>query len=110
MDGAGDIRRLITIGTPWKGTWLAYFGNRAEARDLEPESAVVTELSRLGPRMVSVTSIWTPCDQIVVPAANSVVEHADCIEIPVAGHLDLLLDGRVFVAVRDALRAPEAAA
>jgi len=110
MDGARDIRRLVTIGTPWKGTWLAYFGHRAEARDLEPESAVVTELSSICPRVVPVTSIWTPCDQIVVPARNSVIDHADCVEIPIAGHLDLLIDGRVFTAVRDALRAPKATA
>ena len=110
MDGAGDIRRLVTIGTPWKGSWLAYFGRRAEARDLEPESAVVTDVSRLAPQVLQVTSIWTECDQIVVPARSSVIDHANCIEVSVAGHLDLLLDGRVFTAVRNALRAKEAAA
>lgn len=100
MGGAADVRKLVTIGTPWQGTILAYLGRRAEARDLEPESAVVADVSRLP---VPVTSIWTPCDQIVVPATSSAIPDATCVEIPVAGHLDMLVDGRVFAAVRDAL-------
>ena len=100
MGGDRDVRRLVTIGTPWQGTHTAYLGARAEARDLEPESAVVADVAQLP---VPVTSIWTPTDQIVVPARSSAIAGARCIEIELAGHLDLLVDGRVFAAVRDAL-------
>lgn len=106
MDGASDVRRLVTIGTPWQGTWLAYLGQRSEARDLEPESAVIADVAQLP---VPLTSIWTPTDQIVVPARSSAIPGATSVEIPLAGHLDLLVDGRVFEAVRDALLAPDGA-
>ncbi len=103
MDGAADIRRLVTIGTPWQGTHIAYFGRRAEARDLEPESAVLAEVH---PLPVPVVSIWTPQDQIVVPATSSAIPGARLVEIELAGHLDMLFDGRVYAAVRDALLSP----
>jgi triacylglycerol esterase/lipase EstA (alpha/beta hydrolase family) len=32
MDGHADVRRIVSIGTPWQGTRTAYFGRRAEAR------------------------------------------------------------------------------
>ena len=105
MNGAGDVRRLVTIGTPWQGTHTAYLGRKAEARDLEPESAVIADVAHLP---VPVTSIWTPTDQIVVPAASSAIASAQSVELPLAGHLDMLVDGRVFAAVRDALSQPDA--
>lgn len=107
MNGAANIRRIVTIGTPWLGTHLARLGWRAESRDMQPGGSVIADIQDL---TVPVTCIWTQCDLVVVPARNSVRPQAKVVEIPVAGHLDMLVDGRVFAAVRDALAAPEEAA
>ena len=103
MDGADHIRRIVTIGTPWRGTRMAYLGRRTEARDLEPESTVIADVAHTA---VPVVAIWTPTDQIVVPASSSAPVEHQCVCIDLAGHLDLLFDGRTFAAVRDALTAP----
>ena len=100
MDGRDDVRRIVSIGTPWHGTETAYLGLRLEARDLEPESPTLADIRHLE---VPIVSIWTPTDQIVVPAASSAIPGQANVRIDLAGHLDLLFDGRTFTAVRDAL-------
>lgn len=109
MNGASDIRHIVTLGTPWRGTRLAHLGWKAEARDLEPNSEVVADVAEIC-EQVPVTSIWTPGDQIVIPATHSVLPGARMVELPLMGHLDMLFDGRVFTEVRDALKAPPAPA
>ena len=106
MNGRPDIRRIVSIGTPWNGTHTAYLGLRREARDLEPESNTLADIRSID---VPIVSIWTPTDQIVVPASSSAIPGATEIQIALAGHLDLLFDGRTFTAVRDALASPSAA-
>ncbi len=103
MNGHDDVRRIVSIATPWHGTETAYLGLRLEARDLEPESTTIADIH---PAMVPIVSIWTPTDQIVVPATSSAIAGGSNVRIELAGHLDLLFDGRTFTAVRDALAAP----
>lgn len=106
LGGDAHVRRLITIGTPWRGTRMWIFGLRQQVRDLAPDSPVIAELQRLS---VPTTTIWSRTDSLVVPFSSALMPGASAVEIDRAGHLGLLYDGRVYRAVRDALRAPDPA-
>lgn len=103
LDVAGDIRRLITLGTPWQGTRMGYLSWHPEARGLSPDSPVIADLD---PRVVEVLSIWSPEDNIILPAESSVMEGMFTQVLAGAGHTELLLRPSVWRAVAEALEAP----
>lgn len=103
MRGHDAVRRLVTLGTPWHGTRVAYFGVRRQTRDLWPDSPALP-LAR--PPRAPLTSIWSTHDQIVWPARSSVVEGADNVQLTHIGHLDLLRNPRALRAVAEALATP----
>lgn len=104
LGGDAHVRRLVTIGTPWRGTRMWIFGLRRQVRDIAPDSPVIADLQQLP---VPTTTIWTRTDSLVVPFLSAVMPGAHAVEIDRGGHLGMLYDGRVYRAVRDALRAPE---
>jgi hypothetical protein len=98
------IRRLVTIGTPWKGTRIAVFQRGRAARDVLPGSHV---LDGLVPSRTPTTCIWSPDDPIVVPTDSAIPDHGvQSVCIVGAGHLEMLLSARVFRAVQAALEQP----
>jgi pimeloyl-ACP methyl ester carboxylesterase len=94
------VRRLITLGTPWRGTRMAVFTRGPLGRDILPDAPV---LDGLAPPPVPTWCIWGSLDPMVLPSASAVAEGAPNVRIPGAGHLDLLLSARVFRAVDQAL-------
>lgn len=104
LDGAQHIRRLVTIGTPWQGTRMAVLGMRPEARGLQPDSPVIAEIC---PPAVPVASIWSPEDQIIAPSDSSAIAEAQLVELDQGGHLEMLLDPRVWRRVGALLAAPD---
>lgn len=103
MRGHDAVRRLVTLGTPWHGTRVAYFGLRRQTRDLWPDSPTLP-LAR--PPRAPLTSIWSTHDQIVWPARSSEVEGATNVALTHMGHLDLLRNPRALRAVAEALATP----
>jgi pimeloyl-ACP methyl ester carboxylesterase len=93
LDGASNIRRLVTIGTPWGGTLLAVLGLRPEAKGLRPSSPVIDAIR---PPAMPVASLWSREDQIIAPSDSSVIPEAQCIELDQGGHAEMLLDPRVW--------------
>ena len=101
--GAGKVRRLITLGTPWRGTRMAVFQRGAVARGLTVDAAALDDLA---PSPVPVIAIASPLDPFVVPASSAHPEGAVHVTLEGAGHTDLLLSARAFRAVYTALREP----
>lgn len=99
LDTAGRVRRVVTIGTPWRGTKLAVF---RRGRLAEETSWGAHLLDDLVPP-VPTTSIWSADDPTVIPSESAVPDGVLAVEIDGAGHADMLVSARVFRAVRAAL-------
>jgi triacylglycerol lipase len=100
LGGSSRVSRLITIGSPHRGTWTAILLGRAGVKQMRPGSAFLRDLNREPYRF---TSIWTLWDLMIVPANSSVLPGARAIRIQVAAHMLMIRDRRVFQAVEEAL-------
>lgn len=105
LDRAG---RLVTIGSPHRGTVMAYYRDRPALRQMRPGSAFLRDLNgdshRLG--QIGFTSIWTPLDLTIVPASSAVMGSAQNRQVVVPYHRALITSRRVFAAVVAGLRLP----
>jgi len=77
-DGA-RVHRIVTIGTPHAGAWLARFGRSVNGRQMRVGSEW---LSRIEPeqdsaRQVPFTCWYSDCDNIVFPASTAMLPGAD---------------------------------
>lgn len=105
LGGAERVRRLVTLGTPWRGTRMAVFTRGAIGRESLPGAPVLDDLSPCG---VATYCIWGTLDPMVLPQRSAIASEAVSIEIDGAGHLDLLISARAFRATEQALRLPHA--
>jgi hypothetical protein len=98
--GAGRIARIVTLGTPHHGSWLAWLGRGENAREMRPGSAFLADLERgeAGASPVA-ASIYSPHDNMVMPQASSRVEGARNIAIPGVGHVAMLRSPRLLEAL-----------
>ncbi|RKT78254.1 PGAP1-like protein [Terracoccus luteus] len=84
-EGAGRVRRLVTLGTPHHGTDLAALGALVggdscgvACRQLVPDSPLLTRLDREPlPEGTVLVSLWSNADEVVVPPSTAVVDGAD---------------------------------
>ena len=114
MDRGARVRRLVTVGTPWRGTRLAVFIRGRLGPELLWGSPL---LASLQPPIVPTVALGGLDDPTVVPASSCFPMGATAVRIEGAGHLELLASPRAFRAVAEALtqplsatRAPESAA
>lgn len=103
LDGHRSVRRLITLGTPWRGTKMSVWGRRREARDLDPRSEVIADIAV---PQVPVTALWSVTDHLVCPITNGLVPGITSVELDHMGHLDMLFHPRVYPLVERALLEP----
>lgn len=99
LDTDGLVRRVVTIGTPWRGTKLSVF---RRGRLAEETSYGAHLLDDLVPPVPTI-SIWSRDDPTVIPSSSACPEGIQSVEIEGAGHADMLVSARVFRAVRAAL-------
>jgi triacylglycerol lipase len=96
MGGAENVARLITLGSPHRGTRLGHLGLSLipAAREILAESELLAGLKPID--AVRYTSIWSRTDAVVVPADSSSVapNGTDCV-FEDLGHLSMLLSTRV---------------
>ncbi len=106
LDAAERVHRLVTISSPHRGTWTGYLRWNKGAAQMRPGSTFLKDLEadRDRLRRVRFTSIWTPLDLMILPAASSVMEEARMVRIPVPYHAGMVKDARVHRAVEEALR------
>jgi len=95
--GGAKVRRLITIGTPHRGSVLArVFPGRSLAQ-MRPRSAW---LAGLGASAVEspppIVSLWSWHDSMVAPQTSSVLEDAENVALVGIAHNALLSDREVF--------------
>jgi triacylglycerol lipase len=113
LGGAAKVRKLIMMGTPVKGTWVALAGVltlglwSASSWQLLPRSRFLRELDQgpLPPEVqfytLAATRDW------VCPPSSTPVAGATPIQVPL-GHSSLVVSDDVFQHIVDALRAPGA--
>ncbi len=104
MQGDKDVRRLITVGTPWRGTKMSVWARRREARDMHPDSPVIADVQ--APR-VPVVAFYSNTDHLVIPGENALTDGVTGVLLPNMGHLDMILNPRVWPRIAAALDAPE---
>ncbi|GAC1336143.1 MAG: hypothetical protein NVSMB23_00170 [Myxococcales bacterium] len=109
LGGARRVDRCITLGTPHRGTYNAYWIRSRVGRELRPDSALLARLERTRPAaaQVRLASIVAGSDNIVIPRVFAGGE--DVVHIDGVGHLGLLFSPAAFRAVADRLAADPAA-
>jgi triacylglycerol esterase/lipase EstA (alpha/beta hydrolase family) len=100
MGGAAVVDTLVTLGSPHRGTLVAYLLPTPLARQLRPGSDVLEELSRPAPGCSTrFLVVWSRMDQMVLPQRNARLTHPDLeveeFEMSDVGHLSLPIDPRV---------------
>jgi pimeloyl-ACP methyl ester carboxylesterase len=127
MDGGLRVRRLITIGTPHRGTGWARMVFGPAGRDLAPPLSTVgghgqEPIAHSAPEGVLYTSIWSRCDNLVMPPESAQLtprppeegtatdvdasgDRLDDVVFDDLGHLSLLVSPRVADAVATRLSA-----
>jgi triacylglycerol lipase len=105
LGGARRVDRCVTLGTPHRGTYNAYWVTSRVGRELRPDSPLLARLdsSRSAAAAVRFASIVAGSDNIVIPRVFSSTEAV--VHVPGLGHLGLLFSLTAFRAVADRLAA-----
>jgi len=92
------LHRLLTLGSPHRGTWLARFGLGASVRQMTPDSEWLAELNSHdgSDRRSRTTCFYSACDNIVFPARNATLDGAENRLIDGEPHLHMIHDATVW--------------
>ena len=101
-DGTDEAARLITIGTPHRGTWLAGLGRTPNARDMRVDSPWMAALAAKEPPTLPglITSWWSECDQIVYPPPTGVYPGSEAKQLRGTGHIAMTAREEVWNEIR----------
>ena len=103
--GTARVAKLVTLGTPHRGSEIARIGRGRNARQMEPGSPWLAALGEKGlPAGLTAVSIYSVHDNFVMPQDSQHLEGADNQVIVGLGHLALLFSAKVGAAVIAALR------
>jgi predicted alpha/beta hydrolase family esterase len=100
-----DVARIVTIGTPHRGTWLARFSTRSNGRQMRLGSEWVMQLARheVDARLPPCTCWYSNCDNIVFPADTATLPEADNRFVPGVPHVALAFDATVLAGTLELL-------
>jgi len=104
--GHERVAALITLATPHAGTELARYGIGQNAREMQPGSLWLRDMSAEKPGVPAI-ALCNPCDNYVFPQHNQRLPGAHSVDLPPVGHLAMLYDRRVADLVVDACTTPE---
>ena len=92
------VSRVITIGSPHQGTWLARYGYTTNAKQMRLNSQWLTALAAGEPshRRARFTCFFGHCDNIVFPAASGTLPGADNRHISSTAHVHMAFQRVVF--------------
>lgn len=95
----GKIAKLVTIGSPLKGTYLAHIALGPNGREMKPKSTLIQELEEALSKdeMIDWYHIGTRTDQLVIPHTSSYgyQEKAHRFLLEDIGHVTMLFSPRV---------------
>jgi triacylglycerol lipase len=103
LGGARRVDRCITLSSPHRGTYGAYWVPTRGGPELRPDSPLMQRLeaSRAAAASVKYTSIVAGSDNIVFPRVFAA--HEELVHVPDIGHIGMLFSPRVLRAVADRL-------
>jgi triacylglycerol esterase/lipase EstA (alpha/beta hydrolase family) len=92
------VHRVVTIGTPHHGTWLARFGHAANGRQMRIDSPWLQQLVRSeSPRHYALfTCFYSHCDNIVFPASTATLPGASNRHVAGTAHVHLAFQDAPF--------------
>lgn len=102
VDHGASLGRIITLGTPHRGTRVAYVGPGESAVQLRPGSSFLSQLD--DPPHVPLDALYSTHDNIVIPF-ESAAYGENPRQFEELGHITLLYDTEVFERVLELLDA-----
>jgi pimeloyl-ACP methyl ester carboxylesterase len=110
--GPAPVQRVITVGTPHHGTWLARWGHTTNARQMRRGSTWLRSLAAVEaqqPSGVPFTCFFGHADNIVFPASTATLEGADNRHLPGVAHVQMVFAPEVLAETGRVLRQLDAA-
>lgn len=97
--GDSRVHRVITVGTPHQGTWLARFSLSANTRQMRRAGEWLGAIGRREPatRAARFTCFYSHCDNIVFPASTATLRGADNQHLPGVAHVEMVYQPEVRV-------------
>lgn len=91
------VHRIVTLGTPHHGTWLARFSTVPNGRQMVPDNVWLRQLAQDEPaqRPRLFTCYYSNCDNIVFPASTATLPGADNRLLPGVPHVAMGCEPRV---------------
>ena len=103
--GTADVTKLITIGTPHRGSRLAWMMFGTALTQMRPSSPFLAELNGAsGAYGIPVVSLWSWHDSMVAPQVSSRLDGAENIVVSGVAHNALLNDHDVWASVASEVR------
>ena len=92
------VRRVLTIGSPHHGTWLARYGHTTNGRQMRQYSPWLADLASREPaeRYAKFSCYFGHCDNIVFPASSGVLPGAENVHLPGTAHMHMAFSRVVF--------------
>lgn len=97
--GGEEAPHVVTLGTPHGGTLLAAYSPAFNARQMRWQS----DWMRALPPLPRVDCVWTPCDQMIMPASTAVQPGSTAHRLDAVGHVGLVNDPRAWAVFQTAL-------
>ena len=93
-----SVHRVVTIGTPHRGTWLARFGLTRNGKQMQLDNTWLRQLAahETPQRLARFTCFYGHCDNIVFPASTAMLAGADNRHVPGTAHVHMVFQAEVF--------------